>query len=163
MLARFIDVIPLALLVGAFTLIINGLLVRGERWNMETQTIDPASGGTLASILIALFTTLVYFGYEFLMLQKGGQTLGKMAMRTRVVMVGGSLAPGGLPVEVVLRRAGVLWGGSLLTMVAVGGFPLGTLLFSLFALVNVLWQFWDRPLQQCLHDKVAQTVVVKVP
>ena len=25
-----------------------------------------------------------------------------------------------------------------------------------------LWQLWDKPYQQCLHDKVAQTVVVKV-
>jgi hypothetical protein len=24
------------------------------------------------------------------------------------------------------------------------------------------WQLWDKPLQQCLHDKAANTVVVKV-
>ena len=25
-----------------------------------------------------------------------------------------------------------------------------------------LWQLWDKPWQQCLHDKFAETVVVKV-
>ena len=32
----------------------------------------------------------------------------------------------------------------------------------LFVPVNILWQLFDKPLQQCLHDKVAGTVVVKV-
>ena len=26
-----------------------------------------------------------------------------------------------------------------------------------------LWQLWDQPYRQCLHDKFAQTVVVKSP
>jgi hypothetical protein len=29
-------------------------------------------------------------------------------------------------------------------------------------LIDGLWQLWDKPLQQCLHDKAAQTVVVKL-
>ena len=34
--------------------------------------------------------------------------------------------------------------------------------FRCFSLLDGLWQLWDKPLQQCLHDKAAQTVVVKV-
>jgi hypothetical protein len=29
--------------------------------------------------------------------------------------------------------------------------------------IDGLWQLWDKPYQQCLHDKFARTVVVKVP
>jgi hypothetical protein len=32
----------------------------------------------------------------------------------------------------------------------------------LFTIIDGLWQLWDKPLQQCLHDKAAETVVVKV-
>jgi hypothetical protein len=28
--------------------------------------------------------------------------------------------------------------------------------------VDGLWQLWDKPFQQCLHDKAAGTVVVKL-
>jgi hypothetical protein len=29
-------------------------------------------------------------------------------------------------------------------------------------LIDGFWQLWDKPFQQTLHDKAAQTVVVKV-
>ena len=29
--------------------------------------------------------------------------------------------------------------------------------------VDGLWQLWDKPYQQTLHDKAAKTVVIKVP
>jgi hypothetical protein len=32
----------------------------------------------------------------------------------------------------------------------------------LFSYVDGLWQLWDKPYRQCLHDKFAQTTVVKV-
>jgi uncharacterized RDD family membrane protein YckC len=31
-----------------------------------------------------------------------------------------------------------------------------------FNLADGFWQLWDQPLRQCLHDKCADTVVVKV-
>jgi len=31
-----------------------------------------------------------------------------------------------------------------------------------FSWVDGLWQLWDKPFQQCLHDKAAGTVVVKL-
>ncbi|KAA6221109.1 RDD family protein [Streptomyces albofaciens JCM 4342] len=37
-------------------------------------------------------------------------------------------------------------------------FPMGFV--PLLGLLNVLWCLWDEPYRQCLHDKVAGTVVV---
>jgi hypothetical protein len=28
--------------------------------------------------------------------------------------------------------------------------------------VDGLWQLWDKPWRQCLHDKFAQTLVIKL-
>ena len=36
-------------------------------------------------------------------------------------------------------------------------------LIGVVALLDGLWQLWDQPYRQCLHDKWPQTVVVKVP
>ena len=32
---------------------------------------------------------------------------------------------------------------------------------ALLPWLDGLWQLWDKPLRQCLHDKAADTVVVK--
>ena len=40
-------------------------------------------------------------------------------------------------------------------------FP-GGIFVPFFSYVDGLWQLWDKPYQQTLHDKFAQTVVVKV-
>ncbi|MFD0264457.1 RDD family protein [Kitasatospora indigofera] len=100
------------------------------------------------SILLYLVLGLVGFGYEIVMLlTQHGQTVGKKAMRIRVV----ALQHGGRPAD------NALW-----TRAALYGLPSAVYcLGSLFALVNVLWQLWDKPFQQCLHDKPAGTVVVK--
>jgi RDD family len=33
---------------------------------------------------------------------------------------------------------------------------------GIFGLLDSLWLLWDKPHRQCLHDKVADTVVIKV-
>ncbi len=86
-----------------------------------------------------------------------GQTLGKQVMGIKVVHVGGPLGPGGVSGDAALKRAGVMWGANFLTWI-----PLLGAVFYIFPLVNAIWLFIDKPLQQCLHDKVANTVVVKV-
>ncbi len=105
-------------------------------------------GLTSSSFLLYFTLGAVNFGYEIAMLlTQGGQTLGKKAMKIRVV----SLTHGGRPADGEFwARAGVYSGPGAI-------YCLG----SLFSLVNVLWHLWDKPLQQCLHDKAAKTVVVK--
>ncbi|SDT82812.1 Uncharacterized membrane protein YckC, RDD family [Streptomyces sp. TLI_053] len=101
-----------------------------------------------ASILYYVVAGLLSFGYEAAMLlTQGGQTVGKKVMKLRVV----DLGHGGKPAE-----------NALLTRAAVYTLPNAVYCIgSLFALVNVLWPLWDKPLQQALHDKAAKTVVVK--
>ncbi|MET8039663.1 RDD family protein [Micromonospora sp. NPDC005215] len=87
----------------------------------------------------------LYWLYHVEYLKRGGQTVGKKALKLRVVPID--------PTRTLDRRmAGRRWlvqylGGSLV--------PAG-------AYVDGLWQLWDKPWQQCLHDKFAETVVVKV-
>lgn len=102
----------------------------------------------ISSTLGTIVSALVVFGYEAAMLlTQNQQTIGKKAMKLRVV----SLEHGGRPED------GALW-----MRAAVYGLPsVVPYIGSLFALLNVLWQLWDKPFQQCLHDKPAKTVVVK--
>ncbi|WP_035805474.1 RDD family protein [Kitasatospora mediocidica] len=105
-----------------------------------------ASG--LGSIVSGIIGALLVFGYEAaMMLTQNQQTVGKKVMKIRVV----SLAHGGRPVD------NELW-----VRAAVYGLPSAVYcLGSLFALLDSLWLLWDKPFQQCLHDKAAKTVVVK--
>ncbi|MER7705697.1 RDD family protein [Kitasatospora sp. NPDC097605] len=101
-----------------------------------------------ASILYYVVASLLSFGYEAAMLlTQGGQTIGKKAMKLRVV----DLGSGGKPAE-----------NALLTRAALYTLPNAVYCVgSLFVLLNVLWPLWDKPFQQALHDKPARTVVVK--
>ncbi|WP_033213079.1 RDD family protein [Kitasatospora phosalacinea] len=103
---------------------------------------------TQAGFLYYVLAAVVLVAYDGgMLLTQQGQTIGKKAMRLRVV----SAAHGGRPTDNELwTRAGVYGGPFLVPYV--GG---------LFMLVNVLSQLWDKPLQQCFHDKAAKTVVVK--
>lgn len=98
-------------------------------------------------VLAAVLTFAVYFLYEGAMLARDGQTLGKKALRIRVAM----LADGDLP-----RRQGWVRGA----VYALPGMLVPLLVGTLFWLLNSLWQLWDKPFRQSLHDKAARTVVV---
>jgi uncharacterized RDD family membrane protein YckC len=95
--------------------------------------------------LLALLVLMVYLYEVELVLRRAGQSPGKRLMKLRIT----PLDPGRpLDRAALIRR----WGAAL----AIGLVPFGSL-------VNGLWQLWDKPYRQCLHDKVAQTVVVTVP
>ncbi|MGC5029171.1 RDD family protein [Micromonospora sp. DT229] len=96
-----------------------------------------------AALLVFMFG--IYWLYHVEYLKRTGQTLGKKVMDLQVVPLD--------PTATLDRRmAGKRYlvefvGGSLVP----GG-----------SYVDGLWQLWDKPWQQCLHDKFAGTVVVKV-
>jgi uncharacterized RDD family membrane protein YckC len=101
---------------------------------------------TMSTFVAETALLLIYFIYEGLMLTlAGGQTLGKKAMKIRVAMLADGSAPAGSPGWI---RAAV--------------YSLPNIVCCVWQLVNVLWCTWDRPYRQCLHDKAARTVVVKV-
>jgi uncharacterized RDD family membrane protein YckC len=96
-----------------------------------------------ALIAVALVASYVYYVE---MMFRTGQTLGKKTMKIRVV----PLAP-----TATLGRGSAA--KRFLVQYVAGMFLPG------LTYVDGLWQLWDRPFQQCLHDKFADTVVVKVP
>ncbi|MBU7598723.1 RDD family protein [Streptomyces sp. P38-E01] len=129
--ARIID----ALLVGIPVFLITGIFVG--------FTVDTDGGGAFGQSVVY---ALVYLLYEGFMLTTRGQTIGKKAMGIRVAMLDNGALPAGPPGWL---RAAVY---SLPSLVPCLG--------TLFWLVNVLFCTWDKPYQQCLHDKVGKTVVV---
>nr|WP_230414966.1 RDD family protein [Micromonospora tarapacensis] len=87
----------------------------------------------------------IYWLYHVEYLKRSGQTVGKKVMNLRVVPLDPTRT---LDRHMAGKRYLVQFvGGSLV--------PGGNY-------VDGLWQLWDRPWQQCLHDKFAETVVVKV-
>ncbi|WMF04621.1 RDD family protein [Micromonospora robiginosa] len=99
----------------------------------------------LAELGLFLLLLVFYWLYHVEYARRSGQTLGKKVMKLRIVPA----QPGA-----TLTR-GMLGKRYLVEFVA----------GSLVPFLNYLdgfWQLWDKPWQQCLHDKFADTVVVKV-
>jgi uncharacterized RDD family membrane protein YckC len=113
---------------------------------------DPAtvfSGFFLPLILLELgliaFTLVIYYFYYVEMLFRSGQTVGKKALKIRIVPLDPSAT---LTRGMAAKRYLVEFGVSVLV--------------PFFQYLDGLWQLWDKPYQQTLHDKFAQTVVIKV-
>lgn len=93
--------------------------------------------GTLLSLLISA-------GYATIMLSRSGQTVGNMAVGTRVVdaTTGGPVSAG---------KAFGRWAAEFVL----------ALLFLIPLILDVLWPLWDRQ-NQTLHDKMAGTLVLRI-
>ncbi len=143
---------------------LGGLRRRLVAWFIDTVLVavvgvplsliaDAASSNNhnVITFVAEVALALLGFIYEGLMLTRaGGRTVGMMAMGIRVAM----LADGAVPVgRAGWIRSGVYWLPGLLSVLCIP---------AIFWLLNVLWCTWDRPYQQCLHDKAAKTVVVRV-
>jgi uncharacterized RDD family membrane protein YckC len=107
-------------------------------------TFSPWESRFLGYTLVAAAAAAAY---HILMIHYRGQTIGKMAVAIKVVQI----EDGGLP---SWERASTRWGVQLLLawIPLVGG---------LVQLLNYLWMLWD-PQRQCLHDKAARTIVVRL-
>lgn len=89
----------------------------------------------------------VYFLYDWLLHAFwNGQTVGKRAVGIRVANLETGHSP---PAGYQALRSAIF---ALPALVPCCG--------NIFWIVNVLWHLWDKPFQQCLHDKPAGTVVV---
>ncbi|MYS18811.1 Uncharacterized membrane protein YckC, RDD family [Streptomyces sp. DvalAA-14] len=133
----------LARVIDTFVLIVIDLL-------LGAAIAGPASPGDFShneDVLLGALVFVLYFAYEGGMLSARGQTLGKMLLGIRVVL----LADGAAPAGAGWARAAVYALPGVLLVVVIG---------PLYWLLNVLWCTWDRPYRQCLHDKAAKTVVV---
>jgi uncharacterized RDD family membrane protein YckC len=103
--------------------------------------------GPLLLVELGLIVLALALGYVYYveMMFRSGQTLGKKVLKIQVVPLDPACS---------LNR----------TMAAkryLGQHVAGSVV-PFYTYVDGLWQLWDKPFQQCLHDKFAQTVVVKV-
>ncbi|GIF24106.1 putative RDD family membrane protein YckC [Actinoplanes tereljensis] len=99
----------------------------------------------LFELVLYVAVLILYYLYVVEYMHRSGQTIGKKAMKIRVI----PLDPGKrLTRGMAAKRYLIEYG-------------CGTFV-PFFSYVDGLWQLWDKPYQQALHDKVAQTVVVKV-
>ena len=99
-----------------------------------------------AGMIIGIFglQLLASYLYQVSYQIRNGQTVGKRVMKLKIVD-----AETGQPMDVSAARK--RWGITFLLGLAGPG-----------AYLDGLWQLWDER-KQTLHDKVARTVVVKVP
>ena len=149
-----VGVISSPLWIPAFTTYVNKLRSISNQYggNLNTpaaQTaIDHAGGHLFGKLFLAgLAAALLLFAYDWVQHGLWGRTLGKRALGTKVVSAS--------------DRSKVS-GGAAGGRAAVFALPpIVPLVGGLFALLNELWLLWDRQ-RQCLHDKAAKTVVVKV-
>ncbi|MEV0805571.1 RDD family protein [Micromonospora sp. NPDC050200] len=94
---------------------------------------------------VFLFAIGVTYVFHVEMMFKTGQTVGKRVMKLRIVPLDPTAT---LDRKVAAKR----WAAHQIGGSVIPG----------FSYVDGLWQLWDKPWQQCLHDKFAGTVVVKV-
>ncbi|MDP9798193.1 putative RDD family membrane protein YckC [Catenuloplanes nepalensis] len=114
-------------------------------------TNEEAVPAYLASLFISMGVAFVLglaisYLYHVEFVLRSGQTLGKRFMKLYIVRLGQSPGHGISRGDAVKR-----WGATI----GLGFVPGGSYL-------DGLWQLWDKPYQQCLHDKAASTTVVKV-
>jgi uncharacterized RDD family membrane protein YckC len=155
LLAYLVDVavfvvVSLVLMIPAFVVVfavVPGMFdVRPDGTIAEPSFFEVfASVVVLYGGLVLVMLGLAYVYYVEMMF-RSGQTLGKKAIKIRVVPLN--------PATPFTRK---LAAKRFLVQVVAGTFLPG------FSYVDGLWQLWDKPYQQCLHDKFAGTAVVKVP
>ncbi len=151
LVARFIDyvilLIPISLIVspwyGPYSVVSKGYLKAIE--SGDTSGVNPLADSAYTNFLLATIVAniAVYLVYEGLMLKFVGATLGKLICGLRVRSERGD---GQLSWGQALGRVGIMVLPAMVTC-------------YLWNLVDSLWCLWDRR-RQCLHDKVAKTIVV---
>jgi uncharacterized RDD family membrane protein YckC len=164
--ARLIDIA----IVLALNVVANGyflyLLMREVLPVSEEMSRRIASGESMTSVIagaqtsgratllqwaILVVAALVWLAYEVPAVARSGQTFGKRAVGIRIVRLDG-LTPVGPGRS--LRRWNILGVPLLFPFCCIG---------PVIQVVDCAWLLFDRPLQQALHDKAAQTVVVLAP
>jgi uncharacterized RDD family membrane protein YckC len=154
LLARLIDGLILGAISGVVILPLYFVVffnMMGPLLVEDPDSVELANPGAfilsmfaLAGAIIVLALLLAYL-YEVEAMFRTGQTIGKRAMKIQIV----PLNPG-----VQLTRA-MAFKRYLIHNVAAAVLP-G------LQWIDGLWQLWDKPFRQCLHDKYAATVVIKL-
>lgn len=155
LLAYMIDVglllvVSMVLFVPAFLVFINWLdAPDAESYGPEAGFGEVFNDFFLPVLLFEfaflLVSLLLYYLYVVEFMHRSGQTLGKKAMKIRVVPLDPNRT---LTRGIAAKRYFIEY--------------IAGMFVPAFSWIDGLWQLWDKPYQQTLHDKFAQTVVVKV-
>lgn len=126
------------LIIGVVSFIINLVMgiVTAVAGNSSTSSVV-----ALVSMVVSLIFFVLELVYFIYFIGAKGQTLGKMALKIKVVTAGTNEVPGYL--KAFLREV------------------VGKFLSSFALLLGFLWMLWDKN-KQTWHDKIAGTVVIKV-
>ncbi|MFG3705762.1 RDD family protein [Micromonospora sp. NPDC047670] len=159
LLAALIDVglstlVAMVLFLPAFLLFFWNMMDDLTRTNPDGTLVEPDPGAFMTDFFLpllllelGLFVLMLgfYWLYHVEYMKRTGQTFGKKVMKLRVVP---------LDPDRTLDRG---MAGRRYAVQHVAAMFLPGLSY-----LDGLWQLWDKPWQQCLHDKFAGTVVVKV-
>ncbi|MFG2009252.1 RDD family protein [Micromonospora sp. NPDC048868] len=159
LLAALIDAalstaVAMVLFLPPFLIVIWNMMDDLTRTNPDGTLADPDPTSFLTDfmlpiLLLELGLMVVMLGlywlYHVEYMKRTGQTYGKRVMKLRVVPLD--------PAATLDRRmAGKRYAVQYVAAMFLPG----------LSYLDGLWQLWDKPWQQCLHDKFAGTVVVKV-
>jgi len=146
-------IFTIPLVIYQFSLMEDWATTFGPPGSPPPEDIGQLYADMFAAMAPILWAYLIYFAlmmalyyvYRVELMFRTGQTVGKKVMKIRVIPLD--------PAATLTRgMAAKRW---FIDTVAVQ-------FVFLLQLLDGLWQLWDQPFRQCLHDKFAQTVVVKV-
>ncbi|HXA47554.1 MAG TPA: RDD family protein, partial [Burkholderiaceae bacterium] len=105
-----------------------------------------AAGGVVLKIGLGVFGWVIYMLINGYFLAQSGQSLGKKALGIKIVRTDGSQPP---LQHIVLRRLAPMYVAQVIPYIG-----------PLLGLVDILLIF--RSSRQCIHDQIADTLVVNV-
>jgi uncharacterized RDD family membrane protein YckC len=159
-----------ALIIGAVTTLpLFAIAVAVILWIALSvaNTSSDHPDGSVATILtayvllfsvVAIVHTAATYWYQVVYQGRTGQTIGKRTLKIHLVHLAG--AP--LTRRHLKRRWLAANAVQILMCIPVLGWIAAAVL-GMYGWLDGLWLLWDKPYQQCLHDKYAHTTVVKVP
>ena len=125
------------------TVVVDGQQLSPEPSPAEVFGMLGQLFGIMAVLIV--FSAFVIYVYEVELMFRSGQTLGKRIMKIQIIPIDPAAQ---LTRGMAVRRVLIQYG--------VGGFV------PFFSYLDGFWQLWDKPYRQCLHDKWANTVVIKL-
>lgn len=154
--AQLLDWVFISLLMLPFAAICLVVMMNVFTPHLSTVAADPESPEAVTSLMTAWFRTailvsigflavsiVVAYFYYIVRVRQVGATFGKQILGLRIRSIG---ADGQLTHGQLWARWGIVW---VVNYVSSG----------LAGLLDVMWCLWD-PNRQCLHDKLAGTVVI---
>jgi uncharacterized RDD family membrane protein YckC len=149
--ARIID----GLIVGAVAMVVLipayiyfAFAVIGPSVTVDGEVVDPGPEIVLPLLgfiaFVFVFSLVLAYVYEVEIMFRTGQTPGKRIMKIRIIPVDPAQT---LTRGHAVRRFLVIQGANLVPGLS---------------WVDGLFQLWDKPYRQCLHDKFAKTLVIKL-